>query len=85
MKYEILLVSQFTLYHKMKGNKPSFNSAMDGPLAHEMYLQMLDTCKKMYAQDKIFPGAFGQLMEVEIIGDGPVTIDLESVEDLKAK
>lgn len=30
MKYEILLVSQFTLFAKLKGNKPDFHEAMPG-------------------------------------------------------
>jgi len=30
MNYEILVVSQFTLYHKLKGSKPDFHDALDG-------------------------------------------------------
>ena len=30
MEYQILLVSQFTLYHKLSGAKPDFHDAMNG-------------------------------------------------------
>ena len=30
LNYQILLVSQFTLYHQLKGSKPDFHGAMNG-------------------------------------------------------
>ncbi len=42
MGYEILLISQFTLYHQMKGAKPSFNAAMNNEEARALYENMLD-------------------------------------------
>ena len=38
---QILLVSQFTLYHKMKGAKPDFHGAMANEPARELYEQFL--------------------------------------------
>ncbi len=40
--------------------------------------------KKQYKYEKVFPGAFGQYMNIEMIGDGPVTLTLESIKDEKA-
>jgi D-tyrosyl-tRNA(Tyr) deacylase len=34
---EILCVSQFTLYHTMKGNKPDFRQAMTGSESSILY------------------------------------------------
>ena len=34
---QILLVSQFTLYHKLNGNKPDFHGAMANEQANELY------------------------------------------------
>jgi len=84
LDYEVLLVSQFTLYHKMKANKPDFHDAMDNEEAKNLYDMMLGYLRKTYRPDRVFPGAFGQLMAVELVGDGPVTIALESIYDEKA-
>ena len=37
LDYEILCVSQFTLYHTMKGNKPDFRQAMAGTESSQLY------------------------------------------------
>ena len=37
MNYQILLVSQFTLYHQLKGRKPDFHNAMEGQKALDLY------------------------------------------------
>ena len=39
--YQILLVSQFTLYHQMKGTKPDFHQAMGGEEANVLYQEFL--------------------------------------------
>lgn len=75
---EILCVSQFTLYHRLKGNKPDFHYAMQGVPAEELYNKFLDTLKSQYASDKIKDGKFGAYMQVHIVNDGPVTVELES-------
>ena len=43
--YEILLVSQFTLYHQLKGTKPDFHDAMGGEEALKLYNQFLEHLK----------------------------------------
>ena len=41
MDHQIMLVSQFTLYHKMKGTKPDFHGALANEPAKELYDQFL--------------------------------------------
>jgi D-aminoacyl-tRNA deacylase len=40
--YDILLVSQFTLYHQLKGTKPDFHDAMPGEQALPLFNNMLE-------------------------------------------
>lgn len=80
-KLEILCVSQFTLYHRLKGNKPDFHYAMQGVAAEELYNKFLDCLKSKYEADKIKDGKFGAYMQVHIVNDGPVTLELESKGD----
>ena len=35
--FQVLVVSQFTLYCVLKGNKPDFHNAMNGEAARELY------------------------------------------------
>ena len=48
LKCEILCVSQFTLYHELKGNKPDFRYAMGTDESKLMYHQFLDHLKSIY-------------------------------------
>ncbi|XP_055644402.1 D-aminoacyl-tRNA deacylase [Toxorhynchites rutilus septentrionalis] len=75
---EILCVSQFTLYHRMKGNKPDFSRAMQGPDAQRLYTSLLQRLTSLYRADRIRDGKFGAMMQVHIQNDGPVTIEIES-------
>lgn len=77
-KLEILCVSQFTLYHKLKGNKPDFHYAMAGPQAKDLYEKLLQKLASDYEPSKIKDGLFGAMMEVHIQNSGPVTIEIES-------
>ena len=83
--FEILLVSQFTLYHQLKGTKPDFHDAMNSETALPLFNSFLEHLRKQYKADKVYPGAFGQYMNVEIVGDGPVTIVIDSIKDEKAQ
>jgi D-tyrosyl-tRNA(Tyr) deacylase len=68
---EVLCVSQFTLYaDTARGNRPSFTAAAAPELAARLYERF---CELLGAAQ----GRFGAHMEVEMTGDGPVTILLE--------
>ncbi len=69
---EILCVSQFTLYGDAhRGNRPSFTAAARPELAEPLYERF---CERTGAAR----GVFGAHMAVEMTGDGPVTLMLES-------
>ncbi|CAO3676608.1 unnamed protein product [Umbelopsis ramanniana] len=79
MDLELLCVSQFTLFAKTtKGSKPDFHSSMKTADANEMYKKFLDKLGAAYKPEKIKDGVFGAMMMVEILNDGPVTIELDS-------
>jgi D-aminoacyl-tRNA deacylase len=68
---EVLCVSQFTLYaDTARGNRPSFVAAAPAAAAAALYEHF---CERLGAAR----GRFGAHMEVELTGDGPVTIVLE--------
>uniref|UniRef100_A0A182RQJ7 D-aminoacyl-tRNA deacylase n=1 Tax=Anopheles funestus TaxID=62324 RepID=A0A182RQJ7_ANOFN len=77
-RLEILCVSQFTLYHRLKGNRPDFSKAMQGPEAQQLYGSLLKQLREQYTSDRIQDGRFGAMMQVHIQNDGPVTLDIES-------
>lgn len=69
---EILCVSQFTLYgDTARGNRPSFVAAARPEHAEPLYERF---CEHAHAKH----GVFGAHMEVELVGDGPVTLLVET-------
>jgi D-aminoacyl-tRNA deacylase len=52
-KLEVLCISQFTLYHELKGNKPDFHNSMAPQQAREFYNKFLDALRKKYTSDLI--------------------------------
>jgi D-tyrosyl-tRNA(Tyr) deacylase len=69
---EILCVSQFTLYgDSSRGNRPSFMAAARPELAEPLYEHFCE-------QARAARGVFGAHMVIEMTGDGPVTLMLES-------
>ena len=72
---EILLVSQFTLYNTLKGNKPDFHEAMEGEKAKELFEKIVKRAKEKYDEKKVQTGSFGEYMQIDIECDGPVTIN----------
>lgn len=77
--FDVLCVSQFTLYGKLsKKNQPDYKYAMKNLPASEMYSKFLEMLRENYQDDKIWDGRFGEMMDVELINDGPVTLVIES-------
>ena len=76
---EILCVSQFTLYHIIKGNKLDFHMSMGGDASKTFYDKFLGRMKADYQAERIKDGRFGAMMQVEIVNDGPVTLEVEKL------
>lgn len=82
LKKEIMIISQFTLYADCrKGNRPSFTEAAPAELAELLYNKFVEKMKEYNL--KVATGKFGEIMEIEAIQDGPVTIVLDTKEGLK--
>ncbi|MED6251785.1 D-tyrosyl-tRNA(Tyr) deacylase [Ataeniobius toweri] len=77
-EFEVLCVSQFTLQCILKGNKPDFHSAMPAELAQPFYNSILESMRSAYKPELIKDGNFGAYMQVNILNDGPVTVELTS-------
>ena len=74
--YELLVVSQFTLYANTKdGNRPSFIDAQEPDKAKELYIYFVEKLKSQGAE--VQTGSFGDYMKIDSILDGPVTITFE--------
>lgn len=74
---EALVISQFTLYAgTRKGNRPDFVRAAEPELAERLYSLYVDALSSETGRDRVASGVFGAHMVVELINDGPVTIEL---------
>ncbi|KGI69334.1 D-aminoacyl-tRNA deacylase [Mycolicibacterium rufum] len=72
----VLVVSQFTLYgNTTKGRRPTWNAAAPGPVAEPLVDAFADALRALGAH--VQTGAFGADMAVELVNDGPVTVQLE--------
>jgi len=81
---EILAVSNFTLCTEPKksGNRPSFTQAARPEKAQPLYDRFCEKLLELGVK-KVAKGVFGADMEVTIIGDGPVTIIMDTYEKFK--
>jgi len=83
---DLLVISNFTLYGNTSSRRPDFLKAMKFQPAKELYEYVLTKMQEKadewrISEEKrvrIFPGVFGGDMKLEIYGDGPVTILLDS-------
>ncbi|MBZ0178809.1 MAG: D-tyrosyl-tRNA(Tyr) deacylase [Melioribacteraceae bacterium] len=76
---EVLIISQFTLYgDARKGNRPSFIKSAKPDKAISLYESFIQRMKNKLGEENVKSGIFGEMMTVEIINDGPVTIIIES-------
>lgn len=70
---EIMIVSQFTLYaDPNKGRRPSFSKALHADEARIIFEQAILAAEKFPV--KVVSGDFQQIMDIEYVNHGPVTI-----------
>jgi D-tyrosyl-tRNA(Tyr) deacylase len=76
--FDILLVSQFTLYASTKkGNRPSYIKASRPEFAIPLYEKMIAKLEEQIGK-KIATGTFGADMQISLTNNGPVTIMIDS-------
>jgi D-tyrosyl-tRNA(Tyr) deacylase len=74
---EILIVSQFTLYGDVRrGKRPSFGAAAPPEHARALYEYFVERIRATGLPCQT--GRFQEMMHVELVNDGPVTILLDS-------
>jgi D-tyrosyl-tRNA(Tyr) deacylase len=73
----LLVVSQFTLYGDVRhGKRPSFDAAAPAEKARALYAYFVERIRA--AGLRCETGSFQEMMQVELVNDGPVTILLDS-------
>lgn len=73
----VLVVSQFTLYGDVRrGKRPSFDDAAPPEHARPLYELFVERIRA--AGLRCETGRFQEMMDVELVNDGPVTILLDS-------
>ena len=73
----VLLISQFTLYaDTRRGRRPGFTGAAAPELAERLYLRVAEAIRALDVE--VATGRFGEVMEVELVNDGPFTIWLDT-------
>jgi D-aminoacyl-tRNA deacylase len=73
----MMIVSQFTLLGDcIKGRRPSFVKAEEPARANELYEYFIKEAKEKVKS--LATGKFQEMMEIELVNNGPVTILLDS-------
>ena len=76
---EVLIVSQFTLFAKIKkGNRPSWNQAASFKKGELLYNKFIKIFNLLYEEQNIKTGFFGADMRISLINNGPATIFFDS-------
>ena len=85
MEYEVLLVSQFTLFGDISHKKhvPDFSKSMKSAHASARYGEFKSIVAAQYGDPtKVKDGVFGAMMDVTLVNDGPVTLLVDSRESI---
>lgn len=76
----VLAVSQFTLYGDVRrGKRPSFDAAAPPDKARQLYELFVERIRT--AGLRCETGRFQEMMKVELVNEGPVTILLDSAKE----
>jgi len=80
----LLVVSQFTLYgDARKGRRPSFTDAAPPAEAQARFAGLVERFRA--AGLPVQTGRFQEMMDVELVNDGPVTLILDSADRLRPR
>jgi len=77
VKGSVIVVSQFTLYaDTAHGRRPGFSNAARPELANPLYERVVAKLRESLGADRVGTGRFGADMKVELLNDGPVSVEL---------
>lgn len=76
----IMLISNFRLYAKVKGNRINYHDSMDKSKAEELFKLMVADMRKLHFL--VAKGSFGTQSQIECIVDGPFNILYEISEKI---
>ena len=77
VKGSVIVVSQFTLYaDTAHGRRPGFSGAARPELAEPLYERVVARLRERLGDARVGTGRFGADMKVELLNDGPVSIEL---------
>lgn len=80
----LLVVSQFTLYgDTRKGRRPSFTDAAPPAEAQARFAGLVERFRSAGLPTQT--GRFQEMMDVELVNDGPVTLILDSADRLRPR
>lgn len=75
----IIVVSQFTLYaDTAHGRRPGFSNAARPEQAEPLYERVVEQLRARLGADRVGTGRFGADMQVELVNDGPVSVELRA-------
>ena len=77
IKGSVIVVSQFTLYaDTAHGRRPGFSAAARPELAEPLYERVVARLREQLGAERVGTGRFGADMKVELLNDGPVSVEL---------
>ena len=75
----IIVVSQFTLYaDTAHGRRPGFSNAARPEQAEPLYERVVSQLRARFGAERVGTGRFGADMQVELVNDGPVSVELRA-------
>lgn len=73
----VIVVSQFTLYaDTAHGRRPGFSNAARPEKANPLYELVVAKLRERLGVDRVGTGRFGADMKIELLNDGPVSVEL---------
>lgn len=75
----VIVVSQFTLYaDTAHGRRPGFSNAARPEQANPLYERVVAKLRERLGADRVGTGRFGADMAVELVNDGPVSVEVRA-------